>query len=183
MTAKPKRFTLEPGASVTVTFTADVRSATQGKFLFGEVGLTARGAAAQHLPVDVPAGSKFLAAAITETSANDLDLFVGRDTDGDRAADEGEEVCRSASEIALESCNVTKLEGGTYWVMVQNWLSGRVLDDVKLVVSTVPGTDAGNLTATGPKRAGAGSSFDVTLAWNEPAMAVDDTWFGLVDLG
>jgi subtilisin family serine protease len=256
MTAKPKRFTLEPGASVTVTFTADVRSATQGKFLFGEVSLTARGAAAQHLPVavlpggtaqpvdiettsttgtqkvsvttpigikdlatqvfgltkgvverfqliqdptmlepydnelgthtvlvDVPAGSKFLAAAITETSANDLDLFVGRDTDGDRAADEGEEVCRSASEIALESCNVTKLEGGTYWVMVQNWLSGRVLDDVKLVISTVPGTDAGNLTVTGPKRAAAGSTFDVTLAWNEPSLAAGDTWFGLVTLG
>ncbi|MEX0673464.1 MAG: S8 family serine peptidase [Gaiellaceae bacterium] len=256
LTAKPSRFTLAPGASVTLTFTADVRSAPQGEFLFGEVRLSSRGAADAHWPVavlpggtaqpveiettsttgthtvsvttpievkdlnvqvfgltrgvveqrqllqdptplepydglggtlevlvDVAAGSKFLAAAITETTSNDLDLFVGRDDDGDGAADEGEEVCRSASEIALESCNVTDLESGTYWVMVQNWLSGRVLDDVTLVVSLVPGTDAGNLTATGPKSAPAGSTFDVTLAWNEPQLAVGDTWFGLVSLG
>jgi subtilisin family serine protease len=133
--------------------------------------------------VDVPAGSKFLAAAITNTTSTDLDLFVGRDTDGDGLADADEEVCRSASEIALESCNVTKLEGGKYWVMVQNWLTGQVLDDVTLVVSTVPGTDAGNLTATGPQTVAAGSTFDVTLAWNEPSLAAGDTWFGLVTLG
>jgi hypothetical protein len=256
LSVKPNRFTLAPGATVTLTITADVASAPQGSFLFGDVSFSSRSAPAAHWPVavlpggtaqlvsiettsttgshtvgvttpieirdlnvqvfgltkgvveqfqlvqdptmlepydselgthrelvNVPAGSKFLAAAITETTANDLDLFVGRDDDGDGVADEGEEVCRSASEIALESCNVTELEGGTYWVMVQNWLSGRVLDDVTLVVSLVPGTDAGNLTATGPKTAPAGSAFDVTLAWNEPALAVGDTWFGLVALG
>jgi subtilisin family serine protease len=133
--------------------------------------------------LDVEDGSKFIAGEIEQTTANDLDLFMGRDLNGDGAAQENEELCRSASETALEACTVRNLTGGTYWVMVQNWLSGRVLDDVSLIVSTVPGTDAGNLTATGPKTATAGTSFDVTLAWNEPAMAVDDTWFGLVDLG
>ena len=133
--------------------------------------------------LDVTEGSKFVAAEIGDTTATDLDLFVGRDVNGDGVAQENEELCRSASETAFEACTVRDLQGGTYWVMVQNWLSGLVLDDVSLIVSTVPGTDAGNLTATGPKTAKAGTSFDVTLAWNEPAMAVDDTWFGLVDLG
>jgi subtilisin family serine protease len=133
--------------------------------------------------LDVTEGSKFVAAEIEDTTATDLDLFVGRDLNGDGVAQENEELCRSASDTAFEACTVRDLRGGTYWVMVQNWLAGRVLDDVSLIVSTVPGTNAGNLTATGPKTATAGTSFDVTLAWNEPQLAVDDTWFGLVDLG
>jgi subtilisin family serine protease len=253
---KPKRFTLAPGDTVTLTVTADVASALQGKWQFGQVTLSTRSAPAAHLPVavlpggtaqpvsiettgtsgthtvavttpiriedlsvqvfglvegtveqrqleqdptplspydglvgtftvlvDVEAGSKLLAAEIAKTTSSDIDLFVGRDKDGDGAAEASEEICRSASEIALESCKVTKLEGGRYWVMVQNWLSGRVVDDVTLVVSTVPATAAGNLTATGPKSARAGSTFDVTLAWDEPDLQVGDTWFGLVALG
>jgi hypothetical protein len=255
VTVKPSRFTLAAGGTVTLTITADVRKAEAGRWHFGAIELSSRGAPAQHLtmavmagkvhPVsiettsttgthtvsvptaidvkdlsvavygltkgvveqrsliqdptpldpydglvgtftvllDVEDGSKFVAAEIDETTSNDLDLFVGRDLNGDGVAQENEELCRSASETAFEACTVRNLTGGTYWVMVQNWLSGRVLDDVTLIVSTVPGTDAGNLTATGPKTAKAGTSFDVTLAWNEPAMAVDDTWFGLVDLG
>ncbi|MEX2211958.1 MAG: S8 family peptidase [Gaiellaceae bacterium] len=256
LSVKPSKFTLGPGASTTLTVTANTVAAPVGKWLFGELVLSGTGAPAAHLPVavlpggtaqpvdietdstsgthtvsvstnieikqlttqvfglaegivserqllqdptplepydglggtfeilvSVPAGSKFLAAAITDTTSNDLDLFVGRDSDGDGAADETEEVCRSASEIALESCSVTKLEGGTYWVMVQNWLTGQVVDDVTLVISTVPGTDAGNLTATGPATVPAGGTFDVTLAWNEPSLDAGETWFGLVTLG
>ena len=46
--------------------------------------------------VDVPAGSRFLASEIVDTTAVDLDLFVGRDLNGDRAPQEAEELCRSA---------------------------------------------------------------------------------------
>jgi subtilisin family serine protease len=255
LSVKPSRLTLHPGDSVTLTITADTRSATVGKWLFGGVILSAKGAPDQHLtlalvpgkvqpvsiqttsttgsqtvPVttpiavkdlstrvygltkgvfsqlsltqdptpldpydgvagtsttllDVAAGSQFLAAEIASTTATDLDLFVGRDTNGDGVAQENEELCRSASDTAMEACTLRNLSGGKYWVLVQDWLTGRALDDVSLLVSTVPGTSAGNLTATGPKTAAAGSTFDVTLAWNEPKLAVGETWFGLVDLG
>jgi subtilisin family serine protease len=131
--------------------------------------------------VDVPAGAKFLASEIVETTALDLDLFVGRDTNGNGAPDEAEEVCRSASEAALESCRLSSPEGGAYWVLVENWLGG--LSNVKLVTSVVPGTSAGNLTVTGPKSVPANTPFDVTLSWNEPSLAAGDTWFALVELG
>lgn len=133
--------------------------------------------------VDVPQGARFLATEITRTTSNDLDLFVGVDADGDGTAEASEEVCRSASEIALESCRLPNPDGGKYWVMVQNWLSGQVVDEVELVTSVVPGTDNKNLTVSGPKSAAAGSTFDLTLAWNEPSMQAGDTWFGLVELG
>jgi subtilisin family serine protease len=132
--------------------------------------------------VDVPAGSRFLATEIASTSALDLDLFVGRDANGDGEAAEGEELCRSASDTAMESCRLSNLEGGTYWIVVQNWL-GFGLDDVKLVTAVIPGQSAGNLTVTGPRSVPANTPFDVTVTWREPALDAGETWFGLVELG
>ncbi len=134
--------------------------------------------------VDVPAGSRFIAAEIGDTTATDLDLFVGRDDDGDGQAELAEELCRSASDTAFESCSLGDPDGGKYWIRVQNWLTGGlVLDDVDLVVAVVPGSSAGNLTATGPKTVPANTPFDVTLAWNVPGLDPGETWFGLVELG
>ncbi|MGH3645831.1 MAG: S8 family serine peptidase [Micromonosporaceae bacterium] len=138
----------------------------------------------QHVLVDVPEGAQVLASDIVETTSADLDLFVGRDADGDDAPDAGEEVCRSASETAMESCTVRSLAAGRYWIMVQNWLTGQALDDVKLQTVLIPGTDNGNLTVTGPSgRVPAGSAIDVKLAWDEPDLAPGTTWLALVRLG
>ena len=134
--------------------------------------------------VNVPAGSKVLAAAITASTSTDDDLYVGRDANGDGKPSPDEEVCSSASEIALESCSVPNPAGGTYWVMVQNWLTGQGVDNVDLAVAVVPGTDNHDLTVTGPSTSvPAGTPFDLNLAWNEPGMAVDDAWFALVEYG
>jgi subtilisin family serine protease len=134
--------------------------------------------------VDVPAGSKVLAAAITAATSSDVDLYVGRDGNNDGKATADEEVCSSASDAVLESCQVPNPSGGRYWVLVQNWLSGQGLDDVELTIATVPGTDNRDLTATGPAVAvPAGTPFDLTLAWNEPKLAVGESWFALVEYG
>ncbi len=133
--------------------------------------------------VDVPEGAVALAADITATSASDLDLLVGRDANGDGVAQLDEEICSSASATALESCMVTELQEGPHWVLVQNWLTGQVLDDVSLSVAVVPGDDAGNLTATGPRRVAADTPFDLSLAWDLPELAAGDAWFGSVTLG
>jgi subtilisin family serine protease len=132
--------------------------------------------------VDVPAGSRFLATEIADATSIDIDLFVGRDADGDGAAEEGEELCRSASDTAFESCRLSNLQGGKYWILVQNWL-GFGLDEVKLVTAVIPNASAGNLTVTGPKSVPAGTPFDVTVTYREPAMDPGETWFALVELG
>jgi len=134
--------------------------------------------------VDVPAGSRFLAAEIARSTATDIDLFVGRDDDGDGRSELAEELCRSASDTALESCRLGDPEGGKFWIRVQNWLTGgAVIDEVDLIAVVVPGASAGNLTATGPKTVAANTPFDVTLAYNEPGLDPGETWFGLVELG
>ena len=256
LTVTPSKFTLAPGASQTLTITADVSKAGVGQWLQAEVQLSAGTAApAAHLPVelfvgkatsativtnstagsqtiqvvsrvaiksfdsrvwgltkgtvkhlqmtqdsapllpyssantsvtlvDVPAGAKVLAAAITAATSSDVDLYVGRDANNDGKASSDEEVCSSATEAVLESCQVPNPGGGRYWVLVQNWLTGQGLDDIDLTIATVPGTDNGDLTATGPASpVAANTPFDLTLAWNEPNLAVGDSWFALVEYG
>ncbi|MDX6486390.1 MAG: hypothetical protein QOF43_1543, partial [Gaiellaceae bacterium] len=134
--------------------------------------------------IDVPAGSKVIAAAITKATSGDVDLYVGKDANGDGKPAAAEEVCSSATGAVLESCSVANPEGGKYWIMVQNWLSGQGLDDIELTAAVVPGTDNGNLKATGPAGAVAANvPFDVSLAWNEPKLGVGESWFALVEYG
>jgi subtilisin family serine protease len=93
--------------------------------------------------VDVPAGAKVLAAAITKATSTDVDLYVGRDANGDGKASSDEEVCSSATGAVPESCQVPNPAGGRYWALVQNWLTGQGLDDIDLTIAAVPGTDNG----------------------------------------
>lgn len=132
--------------------------------------------------VDVPAGSRFLATKIAATDSQDLDLFVGQDSNNDGVAEEAEELCRSATEATLESCNLSNPSGGKYWIVVQNWL-GLGASNIELVTAVIPGQNAGNLTVTGPRSVPAGTPFDVTVTWREPALDSGETWFGLVELG
>jgi hypothetical protein len=134
------------------------------------------------LILDVPVGSRFLATEIVDTLAPDIDLYVGLDQNGNGVAEASEEVCKSASNTSFESCSMANPVGGSYWVLVQNWL-GTGVNEVDIVASVIPGTNAGNLTVSGPASAPADTPFDITLAWNEPAMAAGETWFALVELG
>ncbi len=132
--------------------------------------------------VTVPAGSRFLSAAVVATTAMDLDLFIGRDSNNNGQPDAAEELCRSASETALESCKLISPDGGVYWVLVQNWLNGQGLDSVTVESVAIPGTAAGNFSVTKPGPVAANTPFTATVGWNEPAMDAGEVWYGLVEL-
>ena len=133
--------------------------------------------------VDVPEpGGKLLDTRISETTSADMDLFVGKDNNGDGLPDEGEELCAAATAAALEQCTLVAPEAGTYWILVQNWLTGSGADAVTLSTTVIPAEDLGNLTATAPSPVGAGEPFDIILAWSESDFEVGDTWVGLVEV-
>ncbi|MFN2496514.1 MAG: S8 family serine peptidase [Pseudonocardiaceae bacterium] len=140
-------------------------------------------AGTMHTTVQVPDGAPLLTAEIVDTTSSDLDLYVGLDADGDGAPDPNEQVCASATEAAAESCRLDNPAGGTYWIMVVNYTTGQVLDDVTLQTVVISPVDNGNLTVTGPDSpVAAGESFPVELTWDEPEMQPGSTWFALVRL-
>lgn len=138
-----------------------------------------------YTTMDVPQGARFLMSEITSSTAPDVDLFVGRDLDGDNAPDEAEEVCRSASGVWQEKCTLKAPAAGKWWILVQNWNSSAALiDDIELTAAIIPGTSNGNLVVTGPSSTvPLGQPFDIVLSWNEPTLAVGDYWFALVEYG
>lgn len=113
----------------------------------------------------------------------DVDLRVGIDLNGDGMPSEDEAVCVSATATAEESCDLTDVEPGTWWVMVQNWqASATAPDSIELKTTVVEG-DAGNAAATGPGAVPELEEFDIRFHWDLAGVAVGDTLYATVTLG
>lgn len=105
-------------------------------------------------------------ADVLASSARDIDLYVGRDEDGDGGADEAEELCRSAGSTAIESCVLDRLPAGRYWVLVQNFAGtpGTPGDSVQLEYAALPMQEPNRLAhADGPARVAENAALSVTV--------------------
>ncbi|MEZ4711369.1 MAG: trypsin-like serine protease [Caldilineaceae bacterium] len=264
VTVEPAAFTLAPGASQTLTFTADVTQAFD-TWVFGEIDFTASVAdvAPAHFPMavratfgqlpsvvpietrrnqgaytvenlhtvavdqlavqiyasdpqltelalapdptnddpyDLAAGgvyttlitvadtAKRLVVQTTNSTAPDLDLYVGLDANGDGLPERDEQLCGSTSSSAAEICDFSQLDGtlapGVYWILVQNWTgSGAPTDSFTLSTLLIDATDTGLLSASGPASVTAGEPFTVQIGWNIPTFAAGDVKYGVLELG
>jgi hypothetical protein len=133
-----------------------------------------------------PGGSQAVSTRVrvsTQAANPDIDLFVGRDSNGNGLPDQGEEICRSISSGSNEVCELTVLsEAAAYnlWVMVQNYAgagSNVVVDSY--VVPLVPGGN-GTLVATGPGNVGANLPFNIRIAHDDPSMVAGAQRIGFV---
>src|SRR5690606_34841209 len=88
---------------------------------------------------------------------------------------EDDELCRSISPVAVESCDrtVVATAGQRFWVVIQNWNASAAGSDLinlsAALVPTAPGN--GKLIAAGPANTAAGGAFDLRLAWDDPTFA------------
>lgn len=133
--------------------------------------------------IDVPEDTLILYAETVFSTAPDIDLFVGRDSNNNGQADEEELVCMSITPDELEECLVKNPQPGTWWILVQNWqASSSGEDDVELEVALLT-ADANDysLVVSGPGLHG-GGALDLDLSWDQPAMRRDERWFGAVGI-
>ena len=138
-----------------------------------------------------PAGSqpiKYRIRASTSASVPDIDLFVGRDFNGNAQANEGEELCRSTSTGSAEVCELTITTDATqqrYWVMVQNYsvpagspnVTNVRVDSVAVPLQALEST---TLVATGPGNVPVNTPFKVRVAYDDPSMVAGEQRFGYV---
>jgi subtilisin family serine protease len=119
----------------------------------------------------------------TQAANPDIDLFVGRDSNGNSLPDEAEEICRSISSGSSELCEFTvQSEAAPYnlWVMVQNFDGpGTGVRVDSYVVPLVPGGN-GSLVATGPGNIGANLPFKLRIAYDEPSLVAGVERIGFV---
>ncbi len=88
---------------------------------------------------NVPEGALWFHNRTPSSTAVDLDLFVGRDSDGDGFAEESEQICASTTPTTIENCDLLSPIPGDYWVIVQNWDSSGLEGDEATLISAVIG--------------------------------------------
>lgn len=131
-----------------------------------------------------PDGILWLYAETLVSTSIDLDLFVGRDENGDGFPQEFEELCASTSSDELELCELYDLPPGDYWIRVQNWKAGQEAgDEASLVHAAVMPSPNGNFAATGPGITSAGESVSLRLSWNNVDALPGEQYFGAVGIG
>lgn len=131
----------------------------------------------------VPAGTLWLHTETLISSSADVDLFVGRDSNGDGVAQESEELCSSTSPDDLELCDLFSPVAGEYWILVQNWEATNAFDEVTLVSAVVAKNAASPLVATGAGIIEQGEAHTVRVAWDNVAATPGTELIGAVGLG
>jgi len=132
---------------------------------------------------EVPEGALWLHTRTLASTAPDVDLFVGRDNDGDGVADENEEICSSTTTDDLELCDILNPAAGDYWVIAQNWSSSGGTDEVFLQSAVIPGGAGLQLNATGPGRLDSGDAFNVRVSWHDVNALNGQELLGAVGVG
>jgi hypothetical protein len=118
------------------------------------------------------------------STAEDLDLFVGRDDNGNGVADAAEELCSSISPTDLERCDLFDLPAGDYWVLVQNFTGTFPAGDEATLLSAAIGPGGDNtLVVTGPGIVKDGENYNLRLSWDNVSALPGEEWFGALGIG
>ncbi len=140
--------------------------------------------------VNIMTGTKKFLIELIDSTASDLDLFVGFDSNGDGLPHEDEELCRSGEEDWHEICTFSdfwsSLEPGTYWILVQNF-EGYGEDTFTLattILDSSPNSESKSITIKPSKSSVAmNEPFDMEIAWQTPDLKAGDGCYGFIKLG
>ena len=147
------------------------------------------GAGARLHTLSVGHDSRRLVARI-HSPAPDLDLYVGRDLNGDGRPSADEVVCTSGSPTSRESCDLPDPQSGSWWILVHGYdvtgegEPGSAAADAPYTLETAvvdSGPVAGaQMRVRAPERVRSSRPFSIHLVWRSPARG---TLFGVLELG
>ena len=123
---------------------------------------------------EVTADTLLLHSETLDSTATDLDLFVGRDANGDGIAQASEELCSSTTATAIEFCDLLAPVAGDYWVLVQNWEATLATDEATLITAVI-GEDTSSPLAVSGNGIAATATPDINLP---AALAFGDAEIG-----
>lgn len=131
--------------------------------------------------INCQGNSPRLVVEVLETTAKDLDIYVGTGS----IPSELTLKAYAFGDSAKAFLNIHKPTfSGTCWVMIQNYESAGQPDTVKVAISSLSPVDRGNLTITAPATVPKLQPFDLTLNWNlnSTEFADHEVWYGRVFL-
>lgn len=130
----------------------------------------------------VTAGSKRLRLEVTTTSATDLDLWLGIDSNGDGIAQESELLTSATTETPYELIDLLSPQAGAYWLLVHNWQGSTAdSDSYQLSRNLVTNQASNQFAVVVPENVQAQVPFDALLNW-DIAMARGEARYGVIEL-
>ena len=133
---------------------------------------------------DMPNGLLWLYAETLASTAGDIDLYVGRDSNENGIAEEDEQLCESTTPEDLERCDLYNQPAGRYWIIVQNWEAGNTGSDEMVLLSTAIGQDDEySLAASGPGITEQDETIPLRLSWDNLTAVPGEVWYGAVGIG
>ena len=131
--------------------------------------------------ISVSAGSQLVFASTENSSATDLDLFVGFDSNGDGQVQESELLASSTSPNADERVLITAPQAGTYWILVQNFSGSTSADDSYTSTAGFVGpAPSSDITVQLPNSSDGVSAFNIDINYDNISAA---KYFGVLTLG
>ncbi|MBD3584507.1 S8 family serine peptidase [Salinimonas sp. HHU 13199] len=131
------------------------------------------------LPLTLASSDIRLVAEITDSSADDMDLFVIYDQNQNGIPEVSEIIAESTSFNVTEYISLERPQPGDYWVVVQNWAgSGASQDDFTLYTGVLSNALKSNLIVEGPESVAAEEEFDLRLTWALPEAVIGDRYYG-----
>jgi len=130
--------------------------------------------------INVVAGSQLFFARTFNSTAADLDLFVGFDTNGDGQAQEFELLKSSRGPDENEQILITKPQTGTYWVVVQNWSGAATGQDTySFAAGSTSGSPSGDLNIVSPSSSDGSTPFSIDMSFDNIS---NQQYFGALTL-
>jgi len=131
--------------------------------------------------INVTSGSQLIYASTFNSSAEDLDLFVGFDANNDGRVQESELLESSTSPNADEQVLIRQPRTGTYWVLVQNWSGAETGEDTYTSVAGVVGANvSSDISLNLPFESNGVSAFDIVMNFDQIS---GQQYYGVLTLG
>ncbi len=122
-------------------------------------------------------------ADVVSSSANDIDLFVGRDENNDGAAAPGEERCQGIGSGPIERCTLNDQPPGRYWVRIQNANGSAAGNEVELEMAALPYEDPNRRGhAQGTTRIAEGGALPVAIHYDLNGLFIGQRAFGILEM-
>ncbi|WP_137166957.1 S8 family serine peptidase [Salinimonas lutimaris] len=135
-------------------------------------------------PISVSDGDVRLVAELTESSADDMDLYLMYDSNGNGVAEESEVVAESTSFNSSEYISLDKPQAGQYFLFVHNWAaSGTTADRFVLNYAVVDSTSDDSMVISGSDATNSGADFNLRIQWALPDAQRGDYYYGAFTLG